>query len=80
MIKTVNGKRRVQTGRVIMAIIMISMISTAIILAFNNSDKLDSFTAFCSSMGFVTITGLLGASIGVTSVVRSIFKKPTEDK
>lgn len=76
MIKTVNGKKYIQWGRVVMALIMVSIISTAIVLSFLNPDKLKAFTEFCSSPGFVTVTGLLGTSIGVNSVVRSIVKKP----
>jgi F0F1-type ATP synthase assembly protein I len=80
MIKTVNGKRYIQWGRVLMAAIMLAMMTNGIVLSHLGADQLDAFTAFISSPGFVTITGLLGASIGVNSVVRSIIKKPEVGK
>ncbi len=79
MIKEVNGKKKIQWGRLLMSVIMISMMINGIILSWIGADKLNAFTAFISSPGFITVSGLLGTAIGVTSVVRSIFPKPKND-
>lgn len=79
MIKTVNGKKTIQWGRLLMSIVMLSMMINGIILSYIGADKLNAFTAFISSPGFVTVSGLLGTSIGVTAVIRSIFPKPKND-
>jgi hypothetical protein len=76
MVKTINGKRAIQWGRLLMSLLMLAMMTNGIILSYIGADKLNAFTAFISSPGFVTVAGLLGAGIGVNSVVRSIFPKP----